>query len=161
MILILVRSPCRCLLSIVEVSVESLHNDAFRIAVVVNNTGLTACAIRVSLKEHPTKQTDQNEDVRADPMHRQTIFFTVTRQSVRRIRAHSVPVTMAATTYDLRTNSTIAKREFLFQHGHHCTCVSTCRCQVRSSHVSQSVEPLRYSSASKTHCFPIHHSGNA
>ena len=160
MILILVRPSCRCLLSIVEISVESLHNDAFRIAVVVNNTGLAACAIRVSLEEHPRKQFDQNEDVRVDPMHREPIFFTVTRKSIRRRRTLSVPVTMTTTIYDLRTNSTIAKREFLCQHGHHCTCVSTCRCQVRSSRVSRSnlfVTP----SASKTHGFPIHRSGNA
>jgi hypothetical protein len=136
MILILVRSSYRCLLSIAEISVESLHNDAFRIALVVNNTGLVACTIRVLLEEHSRKQSDLTDGVLVGPMHRQLIFFTLTRESTR--RTHSVPVMMTATVNDLRTNSTLAKRDFIFQHGQHCTCVSICRCQVRSSYGSRS-----------------------
>ncbi|CAF3411181.1 unnamed protein product [Rotaria sp. Silwood2] len=127
-----------CLVSIAEISIESFSEYTFQIALTINNTGLSLCSIRISLKQNQLKKSyfikqEYPYEYHISSMYEQLIFFTISIKRNQWKRIIFSPINIKAKVNDLSTNLTVAERQFLLKHGHHCVCISICHCQVKSS----------------------------
>ena len=112
----------RCFVSIAEISVESFVNNEYHLAVIVNNTGLTQCSLRVHLQS-TTMTLVHPRIVQLYPMYQQLIYFTLI---VKRKKSQ-----LEVLLNDALTNQTLASRDVTIESEHHCTCLSICQCRVR------------------------------
>ncbi|CAF1171460.1 unnamed protein product [Rotaria sordida] len=123
-----------CLISIIEISIESFSKYTFQIALIINNTGLSQCSIRISFKQNQLKNSyfikqEYPYEYHISPMYEQLIFFTISIKRRQWKRIIFSPMYIQAKVNDLSTNSTLVERQFLLKYGHHCVCISICRCQ--------------------------------
>ena len=112
----------RCFVSIAEISVESFVNHEYHLAVIVNNTGLRRCSLRVLLQS-ATMTLVHPQIVQLYPMYQQLIYFTLIVQR----KKSQCEVLLN----DASTNQTFASRDVSIEAEHHCTCLSICQCRVR------------------------------
>lgn len=112
----------RCFVSIAEISVESFVNNEYHLAVIVNNTGLRRCSLRVLLQS-TTMTLVHPQIVQLYPMYQQLIYFTL----IDKRQKSQLEVLLN----DASTNQTLASRDVSIEAEHHCTCLSICQCRVR------------------------------
>ena len=125
------RVTWRCSVSIVEISVESFAESTFHVALVLNNTGLSSCSLHFALEQRKNSDfiTEEHfQEFHISPMYQQLIYFTLSARK----RSRSLPIRMQVTVRESSSNATVAERDVLIKHGHHCTCISRCQCRVSS-----------------------------
>ena len=126
---------CRCSISIAEVSVESFAGTTFHVALVLNNTGLSSCSLSIALEQQQPKNSDviaeeHFQQFHLSPMYQQLVYFTLSVRKKHMKRGRSFAIRMQAIVREASSNATVAERDFLLKHAHHCTCISRCQCRV-------------------------------